>query len=133
MSATVYAQNSILDLCFGNIAYTPPASYWLGLSTTTIYADGSGATEPSGYGYARVELPNDKSTFSYSASGCVLNSGSISFPLTTGSWGTMTYAGLWSGSTGGSVLYFTALSPSVVIQNATVVNISACQLAISLT
>jgi len=133
MSATNYVKNPLLDYCFGSTLYTPPASYWLGLSTTTIYAAGSGATEPVGYGYARVEMPNDKATFYNAVSGCVLNVGAVTFAISSGSWGTVSYAFLSSASASGSVLYFTQLPTSKVIQDATVVSYSACALAFSIT
>jgi hypothetical protein len=133
MSATVYAKNSLLDLAFGSVAYTPPSTYYLGLSTTAVYASGSGATEPVGYGYARVSLTNDKTIFSYSASGCILNSGSITFPTTSGSWGTVAYAFLASASASGSVLYYTQLAESLVVQTSTTLTISPCALAFSIT
>jgi hypothetical protein len=133
MAATNYARNKILDYNFGSVAYSVPASFFLGLSTTTINAGGSTATEPVGAGYARVEIANDKTNWTYSSSGCLLNSTSLSFVKSSGSWGTATYLGLWDAATSGSLWYYQALVPSRIIQTDTTITFSASSIAMSLT
>jgi hypothetical protein len=133
MAATNYARDKILNYNFGSIAYTVPASFFLGLSTTTINAGGSTATEPVGAGYARVEIANDKTSWTYSSSGCLLNSTSLSFVESSGSWGTATYVALWDTVTSGSIWFYQALVPSKVVQANTVVTFSASSIAQSLT
>jgi len=132
MSLTNFARNKILDKNFGGVAYTEPSSFFVGLSTTQISTTGSNATEPSGAGYARVEIPNDKSSFSYAASGCVVNNNVVNFVISSGSWGTIVNAGLWDNLTSGSLWYFTSLSPVKVVQDATIISISTSALAISM-
>lgn len=133
MSATNYARNKILDYNFGSVAYSVPASFFLGLSTTTISAGGSTATEPVGASYSRVEIANDKSNWTYASSGCLLNSVSLSFVQSSGSWGTVTYYGLWDALTSGSLWFYQALPTPKIVQSETVVTLSACSVAISLT
>ncbi len=132
MSATDYARNKILDYNFGSVAYSVPASFFLGLSTTTINAGGSTATEPVGSSYSRIEIANDKTNWTYSSSGCLLNSTSLSFIQTSGSWGTITYYGLWDTPTSGSIWFYQALPTPKIVQSDTVVTIGASALAISL-
>jgi hypothetical protein len=133
MAATNYARDKILNYNFGSIAYTVPASFFLGLSTTTINAGGSTATEPVGAGYARVEIANDKTNWTYSSSGCLLNATSLSFVQSSGSWGTATYLGLWDTVTSGSLWFYQQLPTSKIIQTDTVIIFSASSVAISLT
>lgn len=57
--------NSLNKSILGGVTYTPPTKWYFGLSTKNI-TDGtltSGA-EPTNPGYARIELPNNSSTFS---------------------------------------------------------------------
>lgn len=44
MAISYYSGNRILDRNFGGTAYSPPSSFFFGLSTTTIQIDGTGAT-----------------------------------------------------------------------------------------
>ena len=133
MAATNYARDKILNYNFGSIAYTVPASFFLGLSTTTINAGGSTATEPVGAGYARVEIVNDKTSWTYSSSGCLLNSTSLSFVESSGSWGTVVQTFLADAITSGSVWFYQALPSSKVVQANTVVTFTASSIAQSLT
>ena len=118
---TYYSANRILDRNFGGTAYTPPATMYFGLSTTVIQIDGTGATEPSGGAYARVALTNDKTNWGTASNASLTNSTAVTFPESTASWGTITYVGIWDASTAGNVWFFDALSPSKVVQSATVV------------
>ena len=131
MSSTNFAKNKSQDFIFGAISFTPPGNYYLGLSTSTISSSGSNATEPSGANYARVALPNTKSTFTYSSSGCLVNNALVSFPQSSGSWGTIINIGLWDSLTSGSIYYYTTLNPAIVIQANTTVTFSASAITIS--
>jgi hypothetical protein len=133
MAATNYTRNKILDYNFGSVAYSVPPSFFLGLSTTTINAGGSTATEPVGSSYSRVEIANDKSNWTYASSGCLLNSTSVSFIEASGSWGTVTYAELWDAQTSGSIWFYQALPTAKIVQANTVVTFSASSIAMSLT
>ena len=133
MSATDYARNQILNYNFGSAAYSVPGTFYVGLSTTTISSSGSNATEPSGASYARVSVTNNKTNFTYAASGCLVNATEIAFAESTGSWGTIVDVGIWDHTSSGSVWYFTSLPTSKVIQDTTTVSFSASALSISMT
>ena len=63
MPATNYAINKILNYSFGSASYIQPATWYIGLSTTTLSAtntSGSTATEPSDAAYTRVAFTNNK-------------------------------------------------------------------------
>lgn len=129
MSATNYAKNKALDYQFGNISYTPPANLYLGMSTTSISTSGSNESEPSGANYSRVQIPNDKSHFTYASSGCLVNSASIVFPESSGSWGTITTLFLSDASTSGSIWYYTTLASPKIIQANAINSFSASAIA----
>jgi hypothetical protein len=119
-----YQANRILDRAFGAVTYTVPTTMYLGLSTTTINADGTGITEPSGgASYARVSIVNDKTQWSNASSGTLSNAAQFSFPQSSGSWGTITYVFLSDSGTiaGGNLLFYDALSPSRTVASLTTV------------
>ena len=62
-----YLRNTILNEVFGGVAFTAPGTLYLGLSTTPIADDGTGATEPTVGGYARLAIANDKTNWSTAA------------------------------------------------------------------
>ena len=133
MSYPLHVRNKIQDLMFGSVAFTQPATYYLGLSTSTISSSGSNVSEPVGNGYARVAIPNTKSYFTYSSSGCLVNSGSIAFPISSGSWGTIIDLALFDASTSGSVWVYTTVPSPIVVQTNTTVSFSASGLTFAQT
>jgi len=102
-----YWENKILDHIFGKGSYTPPNIH-VALSTADPLDDGSGVSEPSGNGYARVET--SASDWSASSGGSVCNANNITFPTASGSWGTITHFALFDSATGGNMLAFGALN-----------------------
>ena len=121
MAITYYSANRILDRNFGGTAYTPPATMYFGLSTTTIQIDGTGATEPSGGAYARVALTNDKTNWGTASNASLTNSAAVTFPESTASWGTITHVFIADASSGGNIWFFDALSPSRAVASSTTV------------
>jgi hypothetical protein len=57
----------------------------------------------------------------------------VEFPQATGSWGTVAYIGLRDASSGGNLLYHTALDASKTIATGDVFRISAGSLSVTLT
>ena len=102
--------NLNLDYDFGRVSYSPPTTLYLGLSTTPISQDGTGATEPSGTaGYTRVTITNDKTKFSTSSNSELYNVVDLSFPESTASWGTITHVFIADALSGGNIRYYEAL------------------------
>ena len=124
--------SKILDRTFGLTTYTPPATWYVGLSTTTPNIDGTGATEPTGNNYSRVGVPNDTSNFSNAANASKTNLLSWTFPASTGSWGTITYVGLWDAATIGNLWFFDILTPSRAVASSTTVLFSASAVTITM-
>ena len=102
-------ENETLDHLFGKGSYTPPTIY-IGLSTADPLDDASGLAEPSGNGYARVTTA--ASDWDAASSGALDNANDITFPVTTGSWGTVTHFALFDASSGGNMLAHGSLSAS---------------------
>ena len=136
MSITNYASGSMMNLSFGAVSYTPPANYYLGLSTTTVSSSGSNSTEPTGgKGYARVEIANNKSNFTYFSSGCIILSASATFPESTSSWGTVTdiFLADTSGSGTGNIWFYQALTTPKAVADYTTVSFAGSAISFSMT
>lgn len=135
MSIAYYASGSILDKAFGGENFSPPSSYYVGLSTTTISSSGSNVTEPTGgKGYARVEVPNNKTYFTYASTGSLVNASAIEFPTSSSSWGTIVDVFLadTSASGTGNIWFYETLPSSRVVQDETTVSFSASALTFSI-
>jgi len=133
MSVCYISANKILDNNLGATANTPPGTYYVGLSTTTVLIDGTGETEPSGGSYARVAITNNKTTFTTAASGELTNDINISFTESTDAWGTITYVFLADALSGGNIYFFEALPASKTVQTATTVVFAASAMTFSMT
>ena len=121
MSITYTSANKILDYNLGATSYTTPATYYVGLSTTVIGIDGTGATEPSGGAYARIAVTNDKTNFNVAATGALTNAAAIEFVESTDSWGTITYVFLADALSAGNIYFFEALPVAKRVQDDTTV------------
>lgn len=133
MSITYFQANKVLDRNFGSVSYTPSATLYIGLSTTPINADGTGATEPVGNGYTRASVANNKTSFSSAVNAVLTNLISIQFPESTASWGTITHIFISDSLSGGNILYFDAISPTRQVQANTTVLFDPSAITISMT
>jgi hypothetical protein len=109
----------------------------MGLSTTTIQNDGSGATEPStsGTAYARVAITNNKTNWGTASAASLSNAVAVTFAESTASWGTITYVFLAAGATAGvaDLWYFEALTTPKTVQTATTVQFAIGAITASMT
>jgi len=135
MSYTYLSSNKLCDYAFGNTAFSNLGTYYIGLSTTTILADGSGATEPSSGAYARVAVANNKTTFSSAVNGALTNLITISFAESTASWGTITYVFLAAAGTTGvtDIWYYEALPTPKAVASQTTVSFAPSAITVSFT
>lgn len=122
-------EDEVLDHLFGKGAYTPPTIY-VALSTADPTDDGSGAAEPSGNGYARVETAG--SDWDASSGGATANANAITFPEASGSWGTVTHFALYDAATNGNMLAHGALDSSEAISSGKTPRFAAGDLDVSL-
>jgi len=133
MSQTFSLSNQILGYNFGMTSYTPPANYYLALSTTSnINPDGTGFTEITGGSYTRVQIPNNTVSFSTPVNGVVKNAVSFQFAESTASWGTILSFGIYDALTGGSLKIFGNLTYSRTVDTATVLVLEVNALEINI-
>jgi len=100
----------LLDLMFRNQAYAAPDTY-VGLTTVVVTDNmtGSTITEPSGNGYARVQVNingGSSPTWDVAAAGALQNTHDISIGPATGSWGTITSVVVCSAVTAGDLIFY---------------------------
>ena len=121
MPFTNYLDQKITQLLFSNTAYSIPATWYVALSTTTpVQGASPNFTEPSGNGYARVAVTNNSTNWTAIASPpatgyTVQNNQPVTFPAATGSWGTVTYFGIYDAASSGNLVGFGALTSSQAI------------------
>lgn len=112
MPLTTTLKNKLLDAYLGGVSYTGPATVYFGLSTTTPASDGTGVTEPSGNGYARVSMTNNTTNFPSASGASKANGAPVNFPQATGSWGTVTYLVIYDQLTAGTLQEYVSLGAS---------------------
>lgn len=112
-----YFEDKVVGYLFGNVAYSLPATYYVGLWTASLSDSSTGSTagEPSGGAYARVAVTNNSSNFDAASGGATANTNLITFPMATASWGTVTYVGICDASTGGNLIAYADLGTSISV------------------
>lgn len=123
---TNYLENKIMAYVFSGTAFSSPSgSLYIGLFTAAP-GEGGGGTEVSGNGYAR------KSVTMTTSGNASTNSGAVEFDVATGSWGTITYAGVFDALTSGNLLAYGELTTSKTIASGDVFRIPSGDLDITL-
>lgn len=123
---TNYLENKIMAYVFSGTAFSSPsASLYVGLFTAAP-GEGGGGTEVSGNGY------NRKIVSMTTAGNASTNSAAVEFDVATGSWGTITYAGVFDAVTSGNLLAYGELTASKTIASGDVFRIPAGDLDITL-
>lgn len=107
---------ALLDHLFTDPAYTPPANWFVALSTTTPTEAAANFTEPTGGAYARVSTAaTDWAAASGTAPVTKANGVAITFPAATASWGTVTHFGLYTAVTAGTLSVWGLLTTAQAI------------------
>ena len=122
-----YLENALINAVLRNTSYTSPTTVYVALYTTDP-TDADTGTEVSGNAYARQSV-----AFSSPSNGVTSNSAAVEFPQATGSWGTVAYIGLRDASSGGNLLFHTALDASKTIATGDVFRIAIGSLTVTLT
>lgn len=113
---TNYLRNKILDWFHRGESFTPPASVWITLVSTTPSAATAG-TELTGTGYARQEIESTLTAWagthgpgtddvSSGTSGITSNNEIIDFGTAGSVWGVTTHWELYDASSGGNRLMY---------------------------
>lgn len=121
MPFTTITNNNILKYLFGQTGFTPPSNFYIALSKTQPNVNGTGVTEPSGGGYARVQVANTTTNWTTSTASALSNSVQVEFADSTADWGTITYICLYDAITGGNLIGFGALTSAKTVQSTTTV------------
>ncbi len=128
-SFTDYTENLALTYLFTTGSATRPTAWYVGLFTAAP-SDAGGGTEVSGNGYAR------KVTGTISGSGTATtftNAAAIEFAAASGgNWGTIGWAGIFTASTGGTLLAWAPLTTAKAINDGDIFRIPASSLSITL-
>jgi hypothetical protein len=132
MGFSTTKKNEVLNKLFGAADFTPPANYYLGLSTTQPADDGSGITEPSGGSYARVTIPNTDAYWNGASGGETSNEQDAEFAVATGAWGTVGWWVLMSLASGGVMHHWGVIQTPRVIASGDTLRFLAGDLVIRL-
>ena len=122
-----YLEDALINATLRNTSYTSPATIYVALYTTDP-TDADTGTEVAGNGYVRQSV-----AFGAPSNGVTSNSAAVEFPQATGSWGTVAYIGLRDASSGGNLLYHTALDTSKTISTGDVLRLAIGSLTVTLT
>lgn len=134
MAITYYQANKILDRAFGSALWDANATLYIGLSTSAINPDGTGAVEPlSGWGYGRVAVTNDKTSWGSASSASLKNSIQITFPESSSLWGAITHVFIADALTAGNILYYDILGSARTVAANTTVYFGVNNMTISMT
>ena len=131
-SISDYLENAWINHMVGT-AYTQPATVYLALCTAdpTDAATGASCNEcANANNYARVAC-----TFGTAASRAIANSGTVTFPTASGSWGTASHFVITDSATygAGNVLAHGALTTPKAIVNGNTPSVAAGQISVSVT
>lgn len=123
-----YLENALINGTLNGTTYTAPAAVYVALYTTDP-TDANTGTEVSGGSYARTAV-----TFATASgtSGSVSSNADCTFPQATGSWGTVGWIGIMDASSGGNLLYHTALDTSKTIDSGDIFKIASGSLTVTL-
>jgi hypothetical protein len=125
---TDYAEKKLLDHVLGVASYAMPTLY-LALFTADPTETGSLTNEVVGNGYSRQSIAFTATT---SGTGATSNSGNVTFPAATASWGTITHIGLMDASTVGNMLWYGPLTTSKAVGTGDQFQMAATKLSVSL-
>ena len=123
-----YLEVKLLNLTLNGTAFTAVNNPYVSLHTANPTDAGTG-TEVSGGSYARTA-----SSFATASgtSGLVASDADITFPTATGTWGVVGWIGLWDASTGGNMLYHTALDATKTVDACDIFKITTGNLTVAL-
>jgi hypothetical protein len=121
-----YLENAVINAVLRNTTYTSPTTVYVGLYTTDP-TDADSGTEVSGGSYARTSV-----AFDAPSNGVTQNTADLTFPTATASWGTVTHIGLHDASSGGNLLFHTALDTSKAIDSGDIFKITTGNLTVTL-
>ncbi|MCA3717451.1 MAG: hypothetical protein IM674_04275 [Brevundimonas sp.] len=112
-SFTDYSENAILNWLRGSANMPAAVSPRIALFTVAPNEAGTGGTEVSGAGYARVAA-----TFGSPSGATISNTAAVDYGTAGAAWGTVVAAGIYDAATAGNLLAVQNLVTPRVIANA---------------
>lgn len=126
-------EQDILNGVFNDPAYAPPATRYIGFSTTTPVDAGTNFTEPSGNNYSRIATTAaDWSAASGTAPAIKVNSAALTSAVASGSWGTLTHFGIFDAATLQNPKWWGALTASKAVGSNDTAQFAAGQITLEL-
>lgn len=130
MPKSTYTKNKMLDARYGGPAFTKPATVY-----AQLHSGDPGATGASNQitAIARKAITNNSTNWPAATGGVKSNGLAISWGATTGQTGlgTATHVSFWDASTGGNMLDYGPLTPSLSLDDRADVRIDAGQCTIT--
>lgn len=131
-----YMELKVLNLLFGQTAYTNPGTHYIAL-LTALSAEGDvnpTSTEPSYTGYARLAMPNNYTTWGSiaAASGQAKNAVAFTFATCTAGSGTIVAFAICDALTLGTIIAYGSLVTNKIISTGDVPQFAINDLVISL-
>ncbi len=134
-SMTNYLENKLIDAFLRGQSYTMPATVYVGLYTVCP-TDSTAGTEATGGSYARVAVTSSLANWagtqgagttvaSSGTGGTTSNNNAITFPTATADWGTVNCFGYFTASSGGTLIFYAALTASRNITNGSTASFAA--------
>lgn len=126
MSFTNAFETDVLSWGLTADSVTRPTAWYIGLFTSDPTDTGAAGTEVSGGSYARTAA-----TFTVTGD-TASNSAAVEFPAATADWGTVSHIGVFTASSGGTMLVHAVLTTAKVIATGDVFRIPTGDLDITL-
>lgn len=135
-------ENTWIDFALRAQAYSPPATGYVALFTACP-TDSTAGTEVTGGSYARVAVTASlanwagtqsagSTTASSGTGGTTSNNNVITFPAATADWGTVNCFGYMTASSGGTPIFYAALTASRNITNGSTASFAAAALTFTI-
>lgn len=104
---STYLANKLLDHVLRGVTYTPPSAVHMALFLGNPV---QGGTEVSGGGYQRRPV-----TFTAASQRKTSNAADVEFPEATADWGTVSHFALFDAASGGNMLFYGVVTPSIQV------------------
>lgn len=138
-----YLENQLVDHILRGQTFSPtvPSSVYVALYTAAP-SDAGGGTEVTGNNYSRVAVSRALTAWagtqaaastvaSSGTTGVTSNNAAITFPVPSGSWGTVTHFAILDATSAGNLLFHGALTVTQTINTGNTVSFAAGQLQIT--
>ena len=117
--------NALLNAVLRKVAYASPASVYCALFTTGPTGTTAGI-EVTGGAYVRQPI-----TFAAASAGATSNSAAVTFPVASGTWGTVSAVAICDAVTGGNQLYFGSLGTAKSVSSGDQLNFAIGALSVT--